>query len=144
MKAITVRQPWARCVAIGAKNVENRGRATAYRGPLAIHAAKAPDVAGDRDERVRRLYGEDPRLGAPVGAVATLADCHQASPIWPTCCGEWAEPLYGGKPAWHLVLEGAVLLDHPVYARGEVRVPWELPEDVAVKVQAQLDQAGVR
>lgn len=39
MKAITLWQPWASLVAIGAKRVETRGWATKYRGPLAIHAA---------------------------------------------------------------------------------------------------------
>lgn len=40
MKALTLTQPWATLVAIGAKRVETRSWATSYRGPLAIHAAK--------------------------------------------------------------------------------------------------------
>lgn len=40
MKAITLTQPWATLVAIGAKRIETRSWATRYRGPLAIHAAK--------------------------------------------------------------------------------------------------------
>lgn len=40
MKAITLTQPWATLVAIGAKKIETRGWRTRYRGPLAIHAAK--------------------------------------------------------------------------------------------------------
>ncbi len=40
MKAITLTQPWATLVAIGAKQVETRSWTTQYRGPLAIHAAK--------------------------------------------------------------------------------------------------------
>ena len=40
MKAITLTQPWASLVAIGAKKWETRSWATNYRGPLAIHAAK--------------------------------------------------------------------------------------------------------
>jgi activating signal cointegrator 1 len=40
MKAITLSQPWATLVAIGAKRIETRGWSTKYRGPLAIHAAK--------------------------------------------------------------------------------------------------------
>ncbi len=46
MKAITLTQPWASLVAIGAKRIETRSWKTAYRGPLAIHAAKGfPDSA---------------------------------------------------------------------------------------------------
>lgn len=40
MKALTLTQPWATLVAIGAKRIETRSWQTAYRGPLAIHAAK--------------------------------------------------------------------------------------------------------
>ncbi len=38
MKVITLTQPWATLVAIGAKRIETRSWATSYRGPLAIHA----------------------------------------------------------------------------------------------------------
>ena len=41
MKAISLWQPWASLVATGAKQWETRSWATSYRGPLAIHAAKA-------------------------------------------------------------------------------------------------------
>src|SRR6202030_2406661 len=40
MKALTLTQPWATLVAIGAKRIETRSWPTLYRGPLAIYAAK--------------------------------------------------------------------------------------------------------
>ena len=40
MKALTILQPWATLIAVGAKKVETRSWATNYRGPLAIHAGK--------------------------------------------------------------------------------------------------------
>lgn len=40
MKAITLTQPYATLVALGAKAIETRGWALSYRGPLAIHAGK--------------------------------------------------------------------------------------------------------
>jgi hypothetical protein len=40
MKAITLYQPWATLVAIGAKRIETRSWSTQYRGPLAIHVSK--------------------------------------------------------------------------------------------------------
>lgn len=40
MKALTLTQPWATLVAVGAKRIETRSWKTSYRGPLAIHAAK--------------------------------------------------------------------------------------------------------
>lgn len=41
MRALSLTQPFATLVAIGAKRVETRNWSTQYRGPLAIHAAKA-------------------------------------------------------------------------------------------------------
>lgn len=40
MKVLTLTQPWATLVAIGAKRIETRSWNTNYRGQLAIHAAK--------------------------------------------------------------------------------------------------------
>ena len=152
LPCITVRQPWARCIAVGEKLVENRGKTTSHRGLIAIHAGKTPDPLGDQDPRVLRLFGEDPRLSASVGAivaVATLVGCHQASPIWPTCCAPWGEVLHYGpsgksRPAHHLVLADVVRLDRPVPVRGQVRVPWSAPAEVEAAVRAQLAEAGVR
>ena len=43
IKAITLLQPYAALVAIGAKTIETRSWYTPYRGPLAIHAGKGRD-----------------------------------------------------------------------------------------------------
>lgn len=40
MKAISLWQPWASAIAVGAKRIETRSWATHYRGRIAIHAAK--------------------------------------------------------------------------------------------------------
>jgi hypothetical protein len=40
MKTLSLTQPWATLVAIGAKQFETRSWPTRYRGPLAIHASK--------------------------------------------------------------------------------------------------------
>jgi hypothetical protein len=40
MKCISLWQPWASLMAMGQKRIETRSWPTAYRGPLAIHAAK--------------------------------------------------------------------------------------------------------
>jgi hypothetical protein len=41
MKFLTIRQPWASLIAVGAKTIETRPFSTKYRGPLAIHAGLA-------------------------------------------------------------------------------------------------------
>jgi activating signal cointegrator 1 len=62
VKALTLTQPWATLVAIGAKRVETRSWSTDYRGPLAIHAAKGfPTWA-------RETCGEPPFWPALVAA----------------------------------------------------------------------------
>lgn len=48
MKTITLTQPWATLVAIGAKKIETRSWSTSYRGPLAIHAAKGLGSVGGK------------------------------------------------------------------------------------------------
>ena len=40
MKAISLWQPWATAIAVGAKRIETRHWPTKHRGPLMIHAAK--------------------------------------------------------------------------------------------------------
>lgn len=48
MKALTLTQPWATLVAIGAKRIETRSWSTSFRGEIAIHAAKGfPGSAKD-------------------------------------------------------------------------------------------------
>jgi hypothetical protein len=40
MKVLSIWCPWPQLIMLAGKDVENRGRATPYRGPLAIHASK--------------------------------------------------------------------------------------------------------
>lgn len=54
MKAITLTQPWATLMAIGAKRIETRSWATSYRGELAIHAGKGLGPVGGK----RGLYDQ--------------------------------------------------------------------------------------
>ena len=69
MKALTLWQPWATLMALGAKTIETRSWSTRYRGLLAIHAAKR----FGQDER--RLCMEQPFADVLVtGGIATLRD----------------------------------------------------------------------
>jgi activating signal cointegrator 1 len=79
MKALTIRQPWARAVATGVKRIETRSWRTHYRGRLLIHAAS---TFGPVERRVeielahnRVLRGSSVgQLGGIVGFVE-LIDC---------------------------------------------------------------------
>lgn len=44
MKILTLWQPWASAIAVGAKRIETRSWSTNYRGPIAIHAAKRKNI----------------------------------------------------------------------------------------------------
>lgn len=91
MKAITLTQPWATLVAVGAKHVETRSWTTAYRGPLAIHAAKsmpayAQDACyGPAFVRFLREHGyPDPGRAAkvlPRGEIVAVCDLWDVLPI---------------------------------------------------------------
>jgi len=59
MKAITLTQPWATLVAIGAKQIETRPWSTSYRGQLAIHAAKGLGSVGGK-RGLSELCGQEP------------------------------------------------------------------------------------
>lgn len=54
MKVISLWQPWATLVVIGAKTFETRHWSTSYRGELGIHAAKACGP------RIREIAEEEP------------------------------------------------------------------------------------
>lgn len=58
MKTLTLHQPWATLVILGAKKIETRTWGTQYRGPLAIHASKT--FPG----REWRLMYKEPFVGA--------------------------------------------------------------------------------
>lgn len=118
MKVLTLTQPWATLVAIGAKKIETRSWPTSYRGPLAIHAAKGlGPVGGKKGLQVLcaqepfksvltaymqrlvhegvswRIANELPR-GAVV-AVCILAGCF---PIWPYGIGPLDDGNFGPIP----------------------------------------------
>jgi len=93
MKTISLLQPWASLVAIGAKKIETRSWHTSYRGPLAIHASKGfPKELKELSQRypfAGPLYGDvdltavlrgelDLPSTLPLGAViatCNLVDC---------------------------------------------------------------------
>ena len=93
MKALTIWQPWASLLVSGQKKYETRSWATAYRGPIAIHAAMRPvrrtidALAADREgsgwdvlERLDSLFLRPGALDQlPTGAIvgkAILTRCN--------------------------------------------------------------------
>jgi len=84
MKALTLWQPWASLIAVGAKRIETRSWSTKYRGPLAIHAAaRKPDIES----------GED----GPCGEIGWWRDDRDY-----TTLAQWTPPARGDAPNWVL------------------------------------------
>ena len=104
MRCLSLHNPWASLIAVGAKSLETRSWQTPYRGELALHAAKTTASL----DRLRDLYAEAfPDGDGPVAvdevevhaletlgcvvAVADLVDCFE--------CGEWVAVPSGDPSA---------------------------------------------
>lgn len=163
MRAITILEPWASCIAVGAKNVENRSFYTSYRGPLLIHTSRRIDYDAAFDGRVRaalwphlstaeaRSALNDLDKGVII-AVAELVDVHEAATIPTllgdsgTCCEPWGERLHVGstvRTAQHLVLANVRRLANPVPAKGALGL-WRPDAQTIARVRGELQQAVTR
>lgn len=80
MKALSLWQPWAHLVRIGAKCIETRSWSTDYRGPLLIHAAKKRPT-----EEIRRLWLTEPFYSTLAFNRPLVGDEHYP-PEWATEC----------------------------------------------------------
>jgi activating signal cointegrator 1 len=136
VKALTLKQPWASLVALGAKQIETRSWRTSYQGLLAIHAG-AEFLEPQR--RLSRRAGFAQALGdkeLPLGAViatCTLIGCVPTEWL-PICILGQATPspkerLFGdyssGRWAW--LLADVEPLSWPIAAVGKLRLwNWEL------------------
>ena len=131
MKAITLTQPWATLVALGAKRIDTRSWRVDYQGPLAIHAAKSyPKWA-------RELCYSEPFWSAlrPMGvfidpgmylgvvvATCELVNVVNTQCIWPDAREHAFGDYTPGRYAWML---GSVQpLTVPVPAKGSLGL-WE-------------------
>jgi hypothetical protein len=156
VKAISLTQPWATLVSIGAKELETRSWKTTYRGPLAIHAAqKLPAVWGPitRPSFVSHLkaitginrYGAPDLNRLPRGVILATCRLADVAPIveiegWPhvdhlngatSAIREEEEPFGDyteGRYAW--LLKDVVALPEPIPAKGALRL-WEWEERAA-------------
>ena len=85
MKALSLTQPWATLIAVGAKRMETRIWGTSYRGPLAIHASKrmsADDRALAESQPFKTALDAHGGAGVPlplgcIVAVVNLVDCRR-------------------------------------------------------------------
>ena len=158
MRGITLTQPYASLVAVGAKKIETRSWSTGYRGPIAIHAGQGlGPVGGERG--LVELVRSEPFHGAllaglgefgtwdlPRGAivaVATLVDCvratgdgyieHRATRLLDKVSAQ--ERAFGdyspGRYAW--LLADVRRLPEPIPARGALGL-WTVPAEIEAQI----------
>jgi activating signal cointegrator 1 len=143
VKALTVTQPWATLIAIGAKRIETRNWCTPYRGPLAIHAAKGfPRWAREicNEPEFARELGPDPLPLGVVVATCRLVSIESTAMLQYNSIVDFEE--YGrfyiddrerhfgdyssGRSAW--LLADVKRVEEPIPARGYLQL-WEWNEE---------------
>ena len=152
LKAITLWEPYASLMAIGAKINETRGVRTAHRGEIAIHAAMKED--GTPEELVpdiirafqsRNMLPDPNSLGCIV-AVVDLWDVQPAVKFY--CEPATTDPFcitaeefkFGNYSPGRFVYRTRNLrrLATPVRCRGAQCIGWGVPPNIEAKVRAQL------
>lgn len=139
IRCISLWQPWASLVAVGAKTFETRSWPTDYRGPLAIHAAKRWDgyqlsiVHQNLFKEALRLTPIGPRP-LPLGCilcVVNLIGCYSTNHMGPADVGQRDLPFGDfsrGRYAWELELDRRLKTPFPTVGRQGF---WtvEIPDD---------------
>lgn len=132
MKALTLTQPWASLVILGAKRIETRSWGTKYRGPLIVHAAKNfPSWAREQCREPFYMEVLAPWLSPPkevrlprgaILGVVLLVDCVNVVPPDLTI----QERAFGdfGAGRWFWMLSQHRALIQPVLTKGALGL-WE-------------------
>lgn len=150
MKALSLTQPWATLIAIGAKRVETRSWSTNYRGTIAIHASKGmprwarefayADPAGSALNIAGIRLGGDCRA-LPRGAIIAVARLTGIAPTVDFVAmsqgllrheidfGDYGPDRFG----W--VLTDVVALREPVPCKGMLGL-WTVPPAVVERIEA--------
>lgn len=131
MRFLSLTQPWATLMAIGAKRIETRSWATQYRGWVGIHAAKGfpgwaretcldPPFAEVLVED--RIQSPDELLRGHVLAVVYLSDVIPTERVMMRTMMTGRELVFGdyspGRFAW--LTDSRVQLAHPIPAKGRL------------------------
>jgi hypothetical protein len=128
MKCLSIRQPWALLVCVGAKAIENRARNTSYRGEIAIHAgcnklAIEHFAQQDHwDESLREMFS--------YGSIIGTAEIYDAIEYDRNAFSDpWAEGPFC------FLIRNPRLFVSPIPHKGRVNL-YTLPDEVARIVEA--------
>lgn len=144
IRALSLWQPHASLVALAEKQYETRSWQIAYRGWLAIHAAKATDtLALCREEPFRAAFAKHKIYSAatlPLGAVLCIAELIDIFPVeqiqGSLSTQEVAFGNYNaGRFAWQLKV--IHVFETPLPCKGLQGV-WALPAGLAARVRRDV------
>lgn len=141
IKVISLWQPWAEAIRVGAKQIETRSWPTSYRGWLAIHAAKKPIDRSDAGfvDFAEHWVGDLKCLdfGAVV-CIVKLTDCVPTEALIEDIQeDEWLWGNYeDGRFGW-MLNKGPVLDVNPaIPLKGHQGLfDWEVPEEIAQRIR---------
>lgn len=148
MKALSLLEPWASLMAVGAKNIETRSWRTDYRGPVFIHASKGkpPGFSAYRTYvHFERYWPETFHFGCII-AIGDLIECVPTGHVCARLLAEVAKGsrraseelafgnYYPGRWAWRF--ESIRQVNPAVPVRGSLGL-WTVPDSVLSTINHQ-------
>lgn len=117
VRALSLWQPWASLVAVGAKTIETRRHRTHYRGRLLIHAAKriptperGPMFVGDFHVAQGGTWLHGPGVDVPMAFGAVVASCELLDCVPMVADYDEVASSYDGPAALEVTSNGTLLL----------------------------------
>lgn len=151
IRGLTLYQPWAGLIAVGAKKVETRSWRTPYRGLLAIHAGKTR-APFDLEQILLDAAGLSPSTAPDVVqakgafvAIVNLTGCIPTERAVSTVAalGKVEREFGDYSPGrWAWLLTDVVALDPVIPTRGAMGL-WSVPPMIEQELRARLT-AGAR
>lgn len=161
MKAMTLYEPWATMMAIGAKKNETRGQRTAHRGEIAIHAGLNKSGCSDKATAATleafKRRGIEPTFS--FGYIVAVLEIFAVLSVERT----FVEEYFDEAERENLIKNGQVGLNDeewqfgnydegrffyrtrnvrrlktPIKAKGMQCIGWTVPPDIEAKVREQL------
>lgn len=149
IKALSLWQPWADAIRVGAKTIETRSWPTCHRGWLAIHAAKRKIDRSNQGfvEFAEHWVGDLSKLdfGAVI-CVVRLSDCRPSEGLREEINED--EELWGNYDdrRWGWLLgDGPVIDVNPaIPVRGfQGLFDWDAPEHIVHRIQKWNERLGL-
>ncbi len=151
MRGITLYEPYASLISIGAKTNETRPRRTNYRGDICIHAA-LKTVDGIEPEVLDAFRNRAEPMVWKFGCIVAVVDLWDVQPskhfksqgtmVWTGDIEISAEELSFGNYAsgrWIYRTRNLRRLTTPIPCKGFQCVGWTVPPEIEAQVRAQLE-----